>query len=83
MRDYGLTQGRSRSVVKSRPAVAMRFVCFNYHGEDPDRQSWGGSPATLRAAVLAVAERDKRVEAAKQMAGMTVRQAEALAKRAE
>lgn len=32
-------------------------------------------------AVLAVAEEDKRVEAAKQMAGMTVRQAEALAKR--
>lgn len=31
--------------------------------------------------MLAVAEEDKRVEAAKQMAGMTVRQAEALAKR--
>ena len=32
-------------------------------------------------AVLAVADEDKRVEAAKQMVGMSVRQAEALAKR--
>ncbi len=82
MRDYGLTQEQvAQRVVKSRPAVANALRLLQLPGEVRTMVSRGELSGGHARAVLAVAEEDKRVEAAKQMAGMTVRQAEALAKR--
>ena len=81
MRDYGLTQEQvAQRVVKSRPAVANEPRRARLGMRQDARRVLPLSGGHARA-VLAVAEEDKRVEAAKQMAGMTVRQAEALAKR--
>ena len=82
MRDYGLTQEQvAQRVVKSRPAVANALRLLQLPGEVRTMVSKGELSGGHARAVLAVAEEDKRVEAAKQMVGMTVRQAEALAKR--
>ena len=82
MRDYGLTQEQvAQRVVKSRPAVANALRLLQLPGEVRTMVSRGELSGGHARAVLAVAEEDKRVEAAKQMVGMTVRQAEALAKR--
>ena len=82
MRDYGLTQEQvAQRVVKSRPAVANALRLLQLPGEVRTMVSKGELSGGHARAVLAVAEENKRVEAAKQMAGMTVRQAEALAKR--
>ena len=82
MQQFGMTQEEvAHRVVKSRPAVAnaLRLLAL------PDEVRTMVSAVKLSGgharAVLAVAEEDKRVEAAKQMVGMSVRQAEALAKR--
>ena len=81
-RDYGLTQEQvAQRVVKSRPAVANALRLLQLPGEVRTMVSRGELSGGHARAVLAVAEEDKRVEAAKQMVGMTVRQAEALAKR--
>ena len=82
MDQFGMNQetvaarvGRSRSAV----ANCLRLLTLD---EDVRKLVEEGRLSSGHArAVLAVAEEDKRVEAAKQMAGMTVRQAEALAKR--
>ena len=61
--------------------VRVRQTQLQLPGEVRIMVSRGELSGGHARAVLAVAEEDKRVEAAKQMAGMTVRQAEALAKR--
>lgn len=82
MQRFGLTQEEvARRVVKSRPAVANALRLLALPGEVRTMVADGKLSGGHARAVLAVTEEDKRVEAAKQMAGMSVRQAEALAKR--
>ena len=82
MRDYGLTQEQvAQRVVKSRPAVANALRLLQLPEEVRTMVSRGELSGGQARAVLAVAEEDKRTDAAKQMVGMTVRQAEALAKK--
>ena len=82
MRQFGLTQEEvARRVVKSRPAVANALRLLALPDEVRVMVSEGKLSGGHARAVLAVSEADKRVEAARQMAGMTVRQAEALAKK--
>ena len=82
MRDYGLTQEQvAQRVVKSRPAVANALRLLQLPEEVRTMVSRGELSGGHARAVLAVAEEDKRTDAAKQMVGMTVRQAEALAKK--
>lgn len=77
--DAGAGRAARRQVAPGRSP--MRFVCFSCPARSGPWSSRGELSGGHARAVLAVAEEDKRVEAAKQMAGMTVRQAEALAKR--
>ena len=82
MRQFGMTQEEvAHRVVKSRPAVANALRLLALPDEVRTMVSEGKLSGGHARAVLAVAEEDKRVEAAKQMVGMSVRQAEALAKR--
>ena len=82
MRQFGLTQEEvARRVVKSRPAVANALRLLALPDEVRVMVSEGKLSGGHARAVLAVSEADKRVEAARQMAGMTVRQAEAVAKK--
>lgn len=82
MRQFGLTQEEvAHRVVKSRPAVANALRLLALPDEVRAMVAEGKLSGGHARAVLAVAEPEKRVEAAKQMAGMTVRQAEALAKK--
>lgn len=79
---FGLTQEQvAQRVVKSRPAVANALRLLALPAEVRTMVSEGTLSGGHARAVLAVAEEEKRVEAAKQMVGMTVRQAEALAKK--
>ena len=72
MKQFGLTQEQvAKRVVKSRSAVAKVRTMVS------EGEISGGHAR----AVLAVNEVDKRVEAARQMVGLSVRQSEALAKR--
>ena len=76
MRDYGLTQEQvAQRVVKSRPAVANALRLLQLPEEVRTMVSRGELSGVHARAVLAVAEEDKRTDAAKQMVGMTVRQA--------
>lgn len=82
MQQFGMTQEEvAHRVVKSRPAVANALRLLALPDEVRTMVSEGKLSGGHARAVLAVAEEEKRVEAAKQMVGMSVRQAEALAKR--
>lgn len=82
MRQFGLTQEEvAHRVVKSRPAVANALRLLALPDEVRTMVADGKLTGGHARAVLAVSDENKRVEAAQQMAGMTVRQAEALAKR--
>ena len=82
MQQFGMTQEEvAHRVVKSRPAVANALRLLALPDEVRTMVSEGKLSGGHARAVLAVTEEDKRVEAAKQMVGMSVRQAEALAKR--
>ena len=82
MQQFGMTQEEvAHRVVKSRPAVANALRLLALPDEVRTMVSEGKLSGGHARAVLAVTEEDKRVEAAKQMVGMSVRQAEALVKR--
>ena len=82
MRQFGLTQEEvAHRVVKSRPAIANALRLLALPEEVRTMVAEGTLSGGHARAVLAVADEDKRVEAAKQMVGLTVRQAEALAKK--
>lgn len=82
MQRFGLTQEEvARRVVKSRPAVANALRLLALPDEVRTMVADGKLSGGHARAVLAVSEEDKRVDAARQMVGMSVRQAESLAKR--
>ena len=82
MRQFGLTQEDvAHRVVKSRSAVANALRLLGLPEEVRSMVANGKLSGGHARAVLAVADEDKRAEAAKQMVGMSVRQAESLAKR--
>ena len=82
MKQFGLTQEQvSKRVVKSRSAVANALRLLALPTEVRTMVSEGEISGGHARAVLAVNEEDKRVEAARQMVGLSVRQSEALAKR--
>ena len=82
MQRFGLTQEEVASrVVKSRSAVANALRLLGLPDEVRTMVAEGKLSGGHARAVLSVADESKRVEAAKQMAGLSVRQAEALAKR--
>ena len=82
MQQFGLTQEEvAQRVVKSRSAVANALRLLGLPGEVRTMVADGKLSGGHARAVLAVAEADKRVMAAQQMIGLSVRQAEALAKR--
>jgi len=82
MRQFGMTQEEvSQRVVKSRSSVANSLRLLNLPEEVREMVSDGELSSGHARAVLAVDDDSKRVAAAKRMLNMTVRQAEALAKR--
>ena len=82
MQQFGLTQEEvANRVVKSRSAVANALRLLGLPDEVRTMVADGKLSGGHARAVLAVSDEDKRVEAARQMVGMSVRQAEALAKR--
>ena len=82
MRQFGLTQEDvAHRVVKSRSAVANALRLLGLPEEVRSMVANGKLSGGHARAVLAVADEDKRVDAARQMFGMSVRQAESLAKR--
>ena len=82
MQRFGLTQEQvAKRVVKSRSAVANALRLLALPEEVRTMVSEGSLSGGHARAVLAVAEEAGRVDAAKQMVGLSVRQAEALAKR--
>ncbi len=82
MHQFGLTQEEvSQRVVKSRSAVANSLRLLGLPEEVREMVSNGMLSGGHARAVLSVADEEKRTWAAKQMSEMTVRQAEAFAKR--
>jgi len=82
MRQFGMTQEEvARRVVKSRSAVANSLRLLSLPDEVRTMVSEGNLSSGHARAVLSVAAADQRVKAAQKMANMTVRQAEAFAKR--
>ena len=82
MQQFGLTQEEvANRVVKSRSAVANALRLLGLPDEVRTMVADGKLSGGHARAVLAVSDEDKRVDAARQMVGMSVRQAEALAKR--
>lgn len=82
MQQFGMTQEEvANRVVKSRSAVANALRLLGLPDEVRTMVAEGKLSGGHARAVLAVQEEDKRVDAARQMVGMSVRQAEALAKR--
>lgn len=82
MQQFGMTQEEvAHRVVKSRSAVANALRLLGLPDEVRTMVAEGKLSGGHARAVLAVQEEDKRVDAARQMVGMSVRQAEALAKR--
>ena len=82
MQQFGLTQEEiANRVVKSRSAVSNALRLLGLPDEVRTMVADGKLSGGHARAVLAVSDEDKRVEAARQMVGMSVRQAEALAKR--
>lgn len=82
MQQFGMTQEEvAHRVVKSRSAVANALRLLGLPDEVRTMVAEGKLSGGHARAVLAVQEEDKRVDAARQMVDMSVRQAEALAKR--
>ena len=82
MQQFGMTQEEvAHRVVKSRSAVANALRLLGLPDEVRTMVAEGKLSGGHARAVLAVQEEDKRVDAARQMVSMSVRQAEALAKR--
>lgn len=82
MQQFGLTQEEvANRVVKSRSAVANALRLLGLPDEVRTMVADGKLSGGHARAVLAVADENKRVDAARQMVGMSVRQAESLAKR--
>lgn len=82
MRQFGMTQEEvAQRVVKSRSAVANSIRLLSLPDEVRTMVSEGNLSSGHARAVLSVAAADQRVKAAQKMANMTVRQAEAFAKR--
>ena len=82
MQQFGMTQEEvAHRVAKSRSAVANALRLLGLPDEVRTMVAEGKLSGGHARAVLAVQEEDKRVDAARQMVGMSVRQAEALAKR--
>ncbi len=82
IQQFGLTQEEvANRVVKSRSAVANALRLLGLPDEVRTMVADGKLSGGHARAVLAVSDEDKRVEAARQMFGMSVRPAEALAKR--
>ena len=82
MQRFGLTQEEVASrVVKSRSAVANALRLLGLPDEVRTMVAEGKLSGGHARAVLSVTDESKRIEAAKQMVGLSVRQAEALAKR--
>ncbi len=82
MRQFGLTQEEvAHRVVKSRSAVANSLRLLGLPEEVRSMVSSGELSSGHARAVLSVSDETKRVEAAKRMVEMTVRQAEAFAKK--
>ncbi len=82
MQQFGMTQEEvAHRVVKSRSAVANALRLLGLPDEVRTMVAEGKLSGGHARAVLAVQEEDKRIDAARQMVGMSVRQAEALAKR--
>lgn len=82
MQQFGMTQEEvAHRVVKSRSAVANALRLLGLPDEVRTMVAEGKLSGGHARAVLAVQEEDKRVDAARQMVGMSVRQAEALSKR--
>ena len=82
MQQFGMTQEEvAHRVVKSRSAVANALRLLGLPDEVRTMVAEGKLSGGHARAVLAVQEEDERVDAARQMVGMSVRQAEALAKR--
>ena len=82
MQRFGLTQEEVASrVVKSRSAVANALRLLGLPDEVRTMVAEGKLSGGHARAVLSVTDESMRVEAAKQMVGLSVRQAEALAKR--
>ena len=82
MQQFGMTQEEvAHRVVKSRSAVANALRLLGLPDEVRTMVAEGKLSGGHARAVLAVQEEDKRVDAARLMVGMSVRQAEALAKR--
>ena len=82
IQQFGLTQEEvANRVVKSRSAVSNALRLLGLPDEVRTMVADGKLSGGHARAVLAVSDEDKRVEAARQMVGMSVRQAEALAKR--
>ena len=82
MREFGLTQDEvAHRVVKSRPAVANALRLLALPDEVRKMVTTGQLSGGHARAVLAVADEEHRIDAARQMIGLSVRQAEALAKR--
>ena len=81
MQRFGLTQEEVASrVVKSRSAVANALRLLGLPDEVRTMVAEGKLSGGHARAVLSVTDESKRIEAAKQMVGLSVRQAEALAK---
>lgn len=79
---FGLTQEQvAAHVSKSRPAIANAMRLLVLPVEVQKMVSTGLLSSGHARAVLAVADAEKRVEAAKKMQGLSVRQAEAMAKK--
>lgn len=82
MREFGLTQDDvAHRVVKSRSAVANAVRLLSLPEEVRKMVSDGQLSGGHARAVLAISEEEKRVDAAKEMMNMTVRQAEAFSKK--
>ena len=82
MKQFGLTQEQvAQRVVKSRSAVANALRLLALPDAVRSMVSEGELSGGHARAVLAVTEEGRRVDAAKQMVGLSVRQAEALAKK--
>ena len=82
IQQFGLTQEEvANRVVKSRSAVSNALRLLGLPDEVRTMVADGKLSGGHARAVLAVSDEDKRVEAARQMVDMSVRQAEALAKR--
>lgn len=82
MHQFGMTQEEvAQRVVKSRSAVANSLRLLSLPEEVRIMVSEGNLSSGHARAVLSVAAADQRVKAAQKMANMTVRQAEAFAKR--